>query len=162
PSVIVATVRSLMRMRRLEEIQQSAAAEWQATFDAIGDIVCVIDATGVITRANRTALDAFAQPSAAVIGQPWASVMAKAFPGIDEKMLMAALAHGVPVVRELRTGDRWLRLALDLLSDHSAHEGGMVAVVNDVTTRMRAEVERSAALSAAEAARVAAERANNA
>src|SRR5262245_52433254 len=162
PSVIVATVRSLMRMRRLEEIQQSAAGEWQATFDAIGDIVCVIDPTGVITRANRAALAAFTQSVAAVIGQPWASIMARAFPGLDEKMLMGAVKHGSPIVRELRTGDRWLRLALDPLPDHSEHAGGMVAIVNDISVRMRAEAERSAALGAAEAARAVAERANNA
>jgi PAS domain S-box-containing protein len=151
-----------MRRRRLEEIQQAAATEWQATFDAIGDIVCVVDTNGVITRANRAGLAAFAQPAAAVIGRPWGPVMATAFPGVDEKMLMAAVKRGIPIVRELRTGDRWLRLALDLLPEHSAHEGGMVAVVNDVTIRMRAEAERSAALAAAEAARAVAERANNA
>ena len=70
PTVLVATIRSLARVRRLEEAQQSAAAEWQATFDAIGDIVCVIDSHGVITRANRAALASFPQRAADVIGHP--------------------------------------------------------------------------------------------
>src|SRR5262245_25845214 len=151
-----------MRDLRTEEIRQAAAAEWQATFDAIGEIVCVIDAAGVIMRANRAALAAFAQPTAPVIGQPWGPVMARAFPGVDESMLMAAVERGIPIVRELRMGDRWLYLALEPLPDHSAHDGGMVAIVNDVTIRMRAEAERSTALAAAEAARAVAERANNA
>jgi len=150
-----------MRGLRTEEIRKAAAAEWQATFDVIGDIVCVIDAVGVITRANRAALAAFAQPAASVIGQPWGPVMAKAFPGVDENMLTSVVSRGIPIVRELRTGDRWLYLALHSLPDHSAR-GGMVAVVNDATIRMRAEAERSTALAAAEAARAVAERANNA
>src|SRR5215475_4005102 len=80
-----------MRGLRTEEIRKAAAAEWQATFDVIGDIVCVIDAVGVITRANRAALAAFAQPAASVIGQPWGPVMAKAFPGVDENMLTSVV-----------------------------------------------------------------------
>jgi PAS domain S-box-containing protein len=162
PAALVATVRALARMRRLEAAQQSAAAEWQATFDAIGDVVCVIDSSGVITRANRAALGAFAQRSEDVIGQPWGVVMTRAFPGVDDKMLMGTVARGIPIVRELRTGDRWLCLALDPLPDNSSLEGAMVAVVSDVSIRMRAEAERSTALAAAEAARAAAERANNA
>jgi PAS domain S-box-containing protein len=162
PAVLVATIRSLARVRRLEAAQQSAAAEWQATFDAIGDIVCVIDSRGVITRANRAALAAFAQSAEDVIDRPLGVVMARAFPGIDEQMLMLAVRRGIPIVRELRTGDRWLCLALDPLPANSSLEGAMVAVVSDVSIRMRAETERSAALAAAEAARAAAERANNA
>src|ERR1700754_3244873 len=58
PTVFVATIRSLLRVRRLEEQRAAATAEWQATFDAISDPVMVIDAAGTITRANRAATSA--------------------------------------------------------------------------------------------------------
>jgi PAS domain S-box-containing protein len=162
PAVFVATVRSLVRLRRLEEAQASAASEWQATFDAIGDVVCVVDGGGAITRANRAALMAFGKPAIDVLGKQWLVLMCQAFAGIDESSLAEMLGRGAPASQDIRAGDRWLCVTLDPLSTHSGFEGSSVCIVSDVTERRRAEEDRTAALSIAEAARAAAVDANNA
>ena len=46
PAVLVATVRSLLRLRTAEQAVHDAALEWQATFDAIRDGVALLDAQG--------------------------------------------------------------------------------------------------------------------
>ena len=44
PDEVVATVHSLLRIHRAEEAARAAARQWQATFDAIHDVLCVLDA----------------------------------------------------------------------------------------------------------------------
>jgi len=52
PLVLLATVRALLRARRAEREARAAEAAWRATFEAIGDGVCVVDPTGCIERWN--------------------------------------------------------------------------------------------------------------
>lgn len=162
PAVFVATVRSLVRLRRLEEAQSTAASEWQATFDAIADIVCVVDGGGAVTRANRAALAAFAKAGADVVGRQWVALMCQSFPGIDEKTLSEIVKRGEAVSQDIRAAERWLCIQLDPLGLHSGFEGSAVVIVSDVTDRRRAEEDRAVALAAAESARAAAVDANNA
>jgi two-component system NtrC family sensor kinase len=74
--VLAATIRSLLRARSAEAEVRLAAREWRTTFDAIADAVAVLNADGVIERANRafralfgeavdgTRIDALADPEA--------------------------------------------------------------------------------------------------
>jgi PAS domain S-box-containing protein len=162
PEVFIATVRSLVRLRRLEEAQASAASEWQATFDAIGDIVCVVDQGGAVTRANRAALACFVKSGPEVVGKQWSTLMGQAFPGADEKTLSEMLKRGEAVSQDVPAGGRWLHVALDPLATRAGFEGAAVCIVSDVTDRRRAEDDRTTALATAEAARAAAVEANNA
>ena len=162
PPVFVATVRSLVRVRRLEEARQAAASEWQATFDAISDVVCVLGRDGAIRRANRAALDCFKLRASAAIGKQWTAVMGNTFADIDISLLTSALAEREAVVRHVRTRDTWLRIAFDPLPEESSFDGTTVVVVSDITLKQRAEEERTAALSAAQQALKAAESASNA
>jgi CheY-like chemotaxis protein len=50
--VLAATIRSMLRARSLEAEVRQAATEWRTTFDAISDAVAVLDADGVVVRAN--------------------------------------------------------------------------------------------------------------
>jgi len=51
--VLIASIRSLLRVRAAERAERQAATEWRVTFDAIGDAVALIDAQGFIRRCNR-------------------------------------------------------------------------------------------------------------
>ena len=83
PTVFIATIRSLLRMRRLEEERAAATAEWQATFDAISDPVFVIDRSGTITRANRAAASTLIRRGASIVGKPWVGTMVAAYAGLE-------------------------------------------------------------------------------
>lgn len=160
PTVFIATIRSLLRVRRLEEARAAATAEWQATFDAISDLVCVVDATGMVTRANRTAIDALRSPGDELIGSLWIEAMESAYPGLDGEALRAILVGGERSATELQAGDRWLRVALDPMRRASAYAGSTVCVVTDISSRKAIERDRAALLEIAEAARLQAEGAN--
>jgi two-component system, NtrC family, sensor kinase len=53
PVVLVATVKSLVRLHRAESQFQLAAKQWQATFDALDEGVAILDSSGVVQRCNR-------------------------------------------------------------------------------------------------------------
>jgi CheY-like chemotaxis protein len=48
PAELIATINSLLRLRRAEEAARVAAQQWQTTFDAICDGVCLLDREGEI------------------------------------------------------------------------------------------------------------------
>jgi DNA-binding response OmpR family regulator len=50
---LIATVRAVLRVRTAEENVRIAAEQWEATFDAITDAVCIINARGQLDRCNN-------------------------------------------------------------------------------------------------------------
>ena len=162
PSVFIATVRSLVRVRRIEDELNGAALEWQATFDAIRDAVCVLDSEGRILRANRSARELYGAEGSAVVGHGWIDAMTRAIDGLDVELLREAVGAAAPVVHGLRARDRWFRVVLDPIANAGRHRGALVAVVAEITERKRAERERAILLESAEAARSEAEAANQA
>jgi PAS domain S-box-containing protein len=52
PVVLLASVRAILRARSAEREAKAAEAAWRATFEAIGDGVCVVDSSGRIQRCN--------------------------------------------------------------------------------------------------------------
>jgi DNA-binding response OmpR family regulator len=53
PEEFLATVRSLFRLKHVEDELRTAAAQWRVTFDAIYDGILVIDEHGSVLRCNR-------------------------------------------------------------------------------------------------------------
>ena len=162
PAVFIATIRSLLRVRRIEEQRAAATAEWQATFDAISDPVLVVDASTTITRANRAAMSAFVKRGETLIGRPWIASMAAAYPGIDAPSLDRVVARREASAVEYRAGERWLRIAIDPLSRGEGRDDSFVCVVTDITQRKNADNERATLLNDAQVARAQAESANRA
>ena len=62
PVVLLASVRALLRARSAERVAKAAEAAWRATFEAIGDGVCVVDSSGRIQRYNAAL--------ATIVGRP--------------------------------------------------------------------------------------------
>ena len=54
PTVMLATVRALLRAKSAEHQVREVADQWRATFDAIGEGVCITDLQGRILRANES------------------------------------------------------------------------------------------------------------
>jgi CheY-like chemotaxis protein len=126
--VLAATVRSLMRARSAETEVRLAAAEWRTTFDAITDLVAVLDADGIVLRANRAFLDRF---GADILGSHWPA-------------LQQARGRG-----ELELSDRIYGVRFDTVEpDAPAPDLRVVVTLSDVSAARRLERERAAALAA--------------
>jgi len=133
--VLVASINSLLRARQAERNERRIAAEWQVTFDAIGDAVALIDADGLVRRCN-SAFGALAgvAPDAA-IGQRLDWLMpplsgAPLDPGSEE--------------RTVEVGDRVLRLHVDELPDPES-SAQVVLSLRDITAEFELTRERERA-----------------
>lgn len=133
--VLNATVRALLRTRAAERQVRLVAEEWQTTFDAIRDAVCVLDAGRRIVRANHAFSDLV--PELDVHGgQALESVLPQ---------LAAVLDAGGGEGGELKLGGRSLAVRRHEVHDPEARAEHVVLTLTDVTAERRVERERAAA-----------------
>ncbi len=135
PLVLLATIRGLFRARAAEREAFAMARDWRATFDAIGEGVCVTDSTGVVTRCNRAFLDLVGARSAEA-----SSSLADLLPGVTilPHPPYVQLPGGGSAAR-LELGDRWLRVSSMPVAGGADEEPGAVCVVTDITRERRAD-----------------------
>lgn len=62
PTVLVATIRAMLRIKKAEANYQEAALQWKTTFDSLKDGICLIDESGKINRCNKAAEEIFGIP----------------------------------------------------------------------------------------------------
>ena len=77
PAVLLATIHSLLRLRRAEEGLRAAGREWQATFDAIGDGICLLTSEGAVVHCNAAFASLLDSAPADLVGRPWAASVAR-------------------------------------------------------------------------------------
>ncbi len=133
PRELLATVRSLLRVRAAEEAARAAAQQWRTTFDAIGDAVFLLDGGGRIARCNRAA--------AALLGRPFSELVGRDYTGAIQEGL--GLDAPPPLERpgteagrhthELRLGERWFHITSNPLGENPGRSAGSVEVLADVT-----------------------------
>jgi PAS domain S-box-containing protein len=135
PCEAVATVRALLRMRRAEEAARGAARDWQATFDAIHDPLCLLDPAGRLRRCNRALAELVGRPPTLLIGRPFRDLLAEAFGPSEEVLAVANLPAPEELPREVALGGRWFRLTADVVTDGQGAVTGSVRLLADVTRR---------------------------
>ncbi len=162
PAVLLATMHSLLRLRRAEEGLRTASRGWQATFDAIGDGICLLAVDGSVARCNGAfaALRRRRRPPTS-----WAG------PGPTSGGSWAAEAEPSPTARversrrretlDLQREQAWLRLLVDPVLEGDAVTG-FVCIVSDVTIERQAAQVRAALFAREQEAREEAEATNRA
>jgi len=132
PTVLVATVRSLLRMRVAESALQSAALEWQSTFDSIRDGVALLDGNGAVRRSNATLQRILGLESGDIVGRGLDTLIP---PAANEPLLVEALrsVHRANVERTL--GERTFSVVIDPILDSGNVLRGGVAIVTNITER---------------------------
>jgi len=131
PVVLVATVKSLVRLHKAESQAQLAAKQWQATFDALGEGVGILDHRGVIQRCNR-AMTGLLDKSYGEIEQHHVNELVEGCFGIKLEY-----AEGQRPV-EVQSGSRFFRLSLDPIVLHGETTGG-IFIVAETTKQKLAE-----------------------
>jgi PAS domain S-box-containing protein len=153
PQELIATVRALLRVREAEDDVRRAAEQWQATFDAITDAVCIIDETGELLRCNDAADALLGQLNHGLGARKFQEILPlPASRGIED-----VLATGQPLQYDANVGDRWFSVRLDPVPPRERVAPSIVAVISDVTALRRADQERSRLLANTERARKEAE-----
>jgi PAS domain S-box-containing protein len=135
----LATVRSLLRIRRAEELALSSAREWQTTFDSINDSVCLVDQNGEILRCNQAMTRLLGKPSHDILGRSHYQLM-EAELGVGDGMCFrhAKETHQRQVL-ELQAKNRWFSKTIDPVLDEHGTFTGAVLILADITGRKQAE-----------------------
>jgi PAS domain S-box-containing protein len=136
---LIATIRALLRARSAEEKAIVAAQQWQATFDAIGDPVCLVDGEGNLLRCNGAMSALLGTPSEDAVGHSLLDRLEYAV-GAPDRPALARLwttEHGEP--EEVRVGARWFRAAASVVRDRWGARMGIVVVLTETTHRRETE-----------------------
>ena len=122
-----------------EMLTKAFSAQWQTTFDAINDAVCLLDMNGKILRCNK-AMESFLKKSSKEIigGTCWELVH-----GTDKPV------KECPIVRMKKTlcretlilevDDKWLNVAVDPVLDETGNLASAVYIISDITQRKHVE-----------------------
>ena len=138
PQEVVATIHSLLRIHRAEEAARAAARQWQATFDAIHDVLFVLDSRGNILRCNRAAAELLHRPGAALVGRSYRILLSETF-GPVAALLEAPPSGLDDPAQEVLLASRWFHVTIDPVHDERGEPAGQVHLLTDVTPRKALE-----------------------
>ena len=131
PVVLVATVKSLVRLQHAESQAQLAANQWQATFDALTEGVAIIDRSGVIARCNRSLTE--------LLGRPYGEIENSDFRDLVRTSFGLPLTQdGELLPQEIKVGSRFFRLSFDQIVFQGERTGG-IFIASETSEQKRAE-----------------------
>jgi DNA-binding response OmpR family regulator/signal transduction histidine kinase len=122
PAILLATVNSLLRMKRAELKVRQGGLQWQTTFDAIQEGVALLDANGALIQHNK----AFVQ----LLGLSFLNVS-----GLTQQIFGDVRATGLRQVEEQMLENKTLTVTMDPVLDDEKQFTGAVCIVADVTER---------------------------
>ena len=132
PVVLVATVRSLVRLHRAESQAQLAAKQWQATFDALSEGVAILDPSGVILRCNRAMTE--------LLSKSFGEIENTAANDLIQSCFNLSLNDNhAPLSTEVRSGPRFFRLSLDQIISHGDVTGSILIVAETTEQKLAEE-----------------------
>jgi PAS domain S-box-containing protein len=131
PVVLVATVKSLVRLHRAESNAQLAAKQWQATFDALNEGVAVLDQTDTILRCNRAMTALLGRSYGEIEGSSLRELLYVCF-----DVTLPSESESLP--EEVRSGGRFFRLSLDEIISQGEVTGSIL-IIAETTQQKRAE-----------------------
>ena len=140
-AVVLATVASLLRIRRAEETARTLAEQWQATFDAINDGVCLCDIGGRVVRANAAFARFAGRPTGELWGHDAGELLGPELAAEKEPVLAAVLRTRQRHTAEIVRGDRWFRVVVDPVHEPAEVLTGAVLIITDITDAKRAAEE---------------------
>ncbi|MBN3879342.1 MULTISPECIES: hybrid sensor histidine kinase/response regulator [unclassified Nostoc] len=139
PIELLATLRSLLRIRRAEEAALSSAREWQTTFDSMNDGVSLVDREGIIMRCNRAMMQLFCKPSHEILGYAHHELMGAKLGIGDGTCFRRAKATHQRQILEFQSQERWFAKTIDPVIDGYGTLTGAVFILSDITERKQAE-----------------------
>jgi PAS domain S-box-containing protein len=138
-SELLATVRSLLRIRRAEEEARAAAVQWKSTFDSLGDGVCLLDGEGRVMRANQALVELLGLSEEQVLGRPFEELMRAAAGTEAELPPSCGAVLSCHEETEVSLGGRWYRVAANPVEGAEGTAVGAVRILTDITSRRELE-----------------------
>jgi len=129
---------------RLQKIILCAKQEWELTFDAVPDAVMVLDAQGVVRRANRAAASLLGLSFGQLIGKPHDEVLHRTEESRDNCLFRPMMETGEHQRKDVHQS--WLNKTFEVIvSPMRGANGGLsggTLIMRDVSERLRIDEQR--------------------
>jgi len=134
---------NIQRYENIERALRTAKEEWEQSFNAISDNVCILDSSGAILRANQSMRERFEPIHGNLAGLDYRKVYWGAIQPDPAAQWEDAISGDAPVSFEtkLPPSDGWYRVSTYPLVDDKRQRWGTVFVVRDITELKRTEEE---------------------
>ena len=138
-----AIVRDISERKRTEEALHVASEEWERSFDALPEHICILDMSGTILRANETMRQHFEPIHGELNGLDYRLIYCGTASPDPQPPCAAVLSGSPPVAAEsqLPTMKGWYKVASFPLFNKDKEQIGAVSVVTDITEHKQAEEE---------------------
>ena len=143
-------VKGALEKKRIQEGKEKAedalrisAQQWRTTFDAMSEIVCLIDLEGRVVRCNKAMQDLLTRPFQEIIGRHCCELMHGVSMPIEDCPLVRMRETGSRESMVLEKGARWFEVCVDPVLDDDGGLVGAVHVLSDITEiKLAGEKER--------------------
>lgn len=133
-TVLVATVKSLLRLKQVELISRQSAQEWQSTVDALPEYLVLLDTENKVLRCNRAFAALSGRPFSEVIGQDAVTILTQVLGNAD----FLTFPDTSRYVAERQQGQNWFLVTADAVMTGEQRFGSIVVLTN-ITERKLAE-----------------------
>lgn len=130
PTVLLAQMNALLRLRKAEALSHLSARQWQTTFDSLSDGLALVDSAGVVRRVNRTFLSLLGYAASEAEGRPISEIFERRFELTFPEFLNRRQHEGI---LEVFSEPRWFRARFDSLQDDPDNHSGSVFLITDIT-----------------------------
>ncbi|MBD2125798.1 response regulator [Microcoleus sp. ZQ-A2] len=139
PIELIATVRALLRIRQAEESALILAQEWQSTFDAMNDGVCLLNEEGRVMRCNSAMTELLHKPFSELISCRHQELMPSTLGSLDASPFTRVQETCQRESQERQCGSRWFSVTVDPIFSTRGTFMGAVYILADITGRKQAE-----------------------
>jgi PAS domain S-box-containing protein len=127
------------KQKDTDEALRKASLDWQVTFDATSDAICLLDTDQRILRCNYMMTEMFGMKQEDLIGRPCWEIVHGTKEPIPECPITRMKSSLVRENMDLQMGDRWFNVTADPILDEKRTLQDVVHIVRDITERKNAE-----------------------
>ena len=124
---------ALVETERATGAAERAAGDWSRTFDALPDLVCLLDRDGMVIRCNRSMGGLFGVEPNDLRGRTCYELMHGASGFLDGCPYVRMLETGRRETLDVALGDRWYEVSADPLTAGGGEIVGAVHILRDIT-----------------------------
>lgn len=139
PIELIATVRALLRIRQAEESALTLAKEWQSTFDAMNDGVCLLNEEGRVMRCNSAMRELLNKPFSELISCLHQELMPSTSGSVEASPFTLVQETRQRESQEVQCGSRWFSVTVDPIFKEGGMFIGAVYILADITDPKQAE-----------------------
>jgi two-component system, NtrC family, sensor kinase len=137
-TVLVATVKSLLRLKQAELISRQSAQQWQSTVDALPEYLVLLDTENKVVRCNRAFVELSEKTFSDVIGHDGVAILNHLLGNAD------FLTHTETsrYVAEQQHGQHWFLVTADAVMTGEQRFGSIVVLTNITERKLSEETLR--------------------